>query len=207
MRRYLRFPNERGGATLPPACRASQALHFGHQLPGTLVAVANQCSASGPAVPSTRSRWPVLITELADPVAVTAGSPYSRHTMAACDIIPPMSETAAAIFGAYGPPDQIRRIDFDGHLAWFSSVRATAPGASETNHHLTWEAGGNAYDIVARTATEEQLVAFARTLAPAAIGDVKDVNGAGGSVATTATLASGPTPTGACGPRSLVINS
>ncbi len=127
------------------------------------------------------------------------------HGRASIWVVP--GATAAAIFGAYGPPDQIRRIDFDGHPAWFSSVRATAPGASETNYHLTWEAGGNAYDIVARTATEEQLVAFARTLAPAAIGDLKDINGAAGSVATTATLASEPTPTGACRPRSLVINS
>lgn len=113
--------------------------------------------------------------------------------------------TAAAIFGAYGPPDEIKRIEFDGHPAWFSSV--TAVGTTGTNYHLTWEAGGNAYDIVARAGSEAQLVALARTLAPAAIGDLKDVNGAGGSVVTTATSTSGPTPTGACGPRSLVINS
>ena len=50
-----------------------------------------------PAPPSTRSLWPVLMTALAEPVAVTAGSPYSRHTMAACDIIPPMSVTVALI--------------------------------------------------------------------------------------------------------------
>ena len=40
---------------------------------------------------------------VACPVPTTAGSPYSRATIAAWDIIPPMSETAAAIFGNTGP--------------------------------------------------------------------------------------------------------
>src|SRR5262249_6591877 len=53
---------------------------------------------TSPVPPLTRKRWPVLITVLADPVAVTAGNPYSRHTMAACDMIPPMSVTVALIF-------------------------------------------------------------------------------------------------------------
>jgi hypothetical protein len=38
-----------------------------------------------------------LINELAEPVPVTAGRPYSRQTIAACDIIPPMSVTVALI--------------------------------------------------------------------------------------------------------------
>src|SRR5450759_4911855 len=50
-----------------------------------------------PVLPSTRSRCPVLIFVVAQPVPTTAGSPYSRDTMAAWDIIPPMSETAARI--------------------------------------------------------------------------------------------------------------
>ena len=56
-----------------------------------------------PVLPSTRTRSPVLIAEVALPVPTTAGRPYSRATIAACDIIPPMSETAAAIFGKTGP--------------------------------------------------------------------------------------------------------
>ena len=52
---------------------------------------------TSPFEPSTRSLCPVLMTALAEPVAVTAGSPYSRQTMAACDIIPPMSVTVALI--------------------------------------------------------------------------------------------------------------
>ena len=56
-----------------------------------------------PLSPSTRTRSPVLISFVACPVPTTAGSPYSRATIAACDIIPPMSETAAAIFGKTGP--------------------------------------------------------------------------------------------------------
>src|SRR5271170_831772 len=52
---------------------------------------------TSPLEPSTLSLWPVLMTALAEPVAVTAGSPYSRQTIAACDIIPPMSVTVALI--------------------------------------------------------------------------------------------------------------
>src|SRR5271165_3969438 len=50
-----------------------------------------------PRSPSTRTRWPVLIRLVASPVPTTAGMPYSRATIAACDIEPPMSETAALI--------------------------------------------------------------------------------------------------------------
>ena len=45
----------------------------------------------------------VLICFVACPVPTTAGRPYSRAMIAAWDIIPPMSETAAAIFGNTGP--------------------------------------------------------------------------------------------------------
>src|SRR5436190_7002962 len=50
-----------------------------------------------PRSPSTRTSWPVLIRLVASPVPTTAGMPYSRATIAACDIEPPMSETAARI--------------------------------------------------------------------------------------------------------------
>src|SRR6266699_4414634 len=50
-----------------------------------------------PRSPSTRTSWPVLIRLVASPVPTTAGMPYSRATIAACDIEPPMSETAALI--------------------------------------------------------------------------------------------------------------
>jgi hypothetical protein len=50
-----------------------------------------------PRSPSTRTRCPVLIRFVAWPVPTTAGIPYSRATMAACDMVPPMSETAALI--------------------------------------------------------------------------------------------------------------
>ena len=52
--------------------------------------------------PSTRSRWPVLIRAVAVPVPTTAGSPYSRETIAAWDMIPPMSVTVAAILEKIG---------------------------------------------------------------------------------------------------------
>ena len=39
------------------------------------------------------SCWPVRICEVARPVPTTAGSPYSRHTIAAWDMTPPMSVT------------------------------------------------------------------------------------------------------------------
>jgi hypothetical protein len=46
---------------------------------------------TSPDVPFTRIRWPVLMRLVADPVPVTAGKPYSRQTIAACDIMPPIS--------------------------------------------------------------------------------------------------------------------
>ncbi len=51
-----------------------------------------------PRPPSTRIRWPSLIFCVAVPVPTTAGRPYSRATIAAWLIEPPMSDTAAAIF-------------------------------------------------------------------------------------------------------------
>ena len=48
-----------------------------------------------PLVPSTRIVWPVRICAVARPVPTTAGSPYSRQTIAACDMTPPMSVTTA----------------------------------------------------------------------------------------------------------------
>ena len=47
-------------------------------------------------------RSPVEIMLVANPVPVTAGTPYSRHTMAAWLIIPPMSVTQALILGNTG---------------------------------------------------------------------------------------------------------
>ena len=55
-----------------------------------------------PLEPSTRIIWPVLIVDVAKPVPVTAGSPYSRQTMAAWLIMPPMSVTHARILGNTG---------------------------------------------------------------------------------------------------------
>src|SRR5262249_2239904 len=48
-----------------------------------------------PADPSTRTGWPVRISAVARPVPTTAGRPYSRQTIAACDMTPPMSVTTA----------------------------------------------------------------------------------------------------------------
>ena len=55
-----------------------------------------------PRPPSTRMRWPSLMRDVAVPVPTTAGRPYSRATMAAWLIEPPMSDTAAAIFWKIG---------------------------------------------------------------------------------------------------------
>ena len=55
-----------------------------------------------PSDPSTRIVWPVRICAVARPVPTTDGSPYSRQTIAACDITPPMSVTAALILEKIG---------------------------------------------------------------------------------------------------------
>src|SRR5690606_32491263 len=49
-----------------------------------------------PARPSMRTRWPVFSRAEAKPVETTAGMPYSRQTMAAWLIMPPMSVTTPA---------------------------------------------------------------------------------------------------------------
>ncbi|MFM2070936.1 MAG: hypothetical protein RLZZ623_1199 [Actinomycetota bacterium] len=69
-------------------------------------------------------------------------------------IVSTPSATAATAFALYGPPAQVQRADFDGHAAWYSTYLASNNG---TQGHLTWEAAGNAYDITARDATEDQL--------------------------------------------------
>ena len=100
--------------------------------------------------------------------------------------------TAAAI-GQRTERRTDRGVDFDGLPAWFSQSRRVRGGApwrdDERRSHLTREAGGNAYDIVGPDATESELVAFARTLRPVAISDLKDSNG-GGSVVTISPSAS-----------------
>src|ERR1700757_4711704 len=50
-----------------------------------------------PALPSTRTRWPVLMFLVPNAVPVPAGRLYSRHTIAAWLMIPPTSVTVAAI--------------------------------------------------------------------------------------------------------------
>ena len=55
-----------------------------------------------PLDPSTRIIIPVVIVEVAKPVPVTAGRPYSRQTMAAWLIIPPVSVTVAPILPKIG---------------------------------------------------------------------------------------------------------
>lgn len=72
----------------------------------------------------------------------------------------------SAVFGSYGVPTTIQLADFDGHQAWFT----TYPG---TNAHLSWTAAGNAYDITARGSSEQDLIAFARTLQPASISQLQ----------------------------------
>src|SRR4030065_942690 len=55
-----------------------------------------------PVFPSTLTVSPVLRTEVAIPVPVTDGSPYSLHTMAAWQVRPPMSVTEALILVKIG---------------------------------------------------------------------------------------------------------
>ena len=56
-----------------------------------------------PVAPSTFSLSPVLMILVAKPVPTTAGSPYSRQTIAAWEDIPPRSLTAALILANAGP--------------------------------------------------------------------------------------------------------
>src|SRR2546423_1177970 len=57
-----------------------------------------------PRSPSTRTRCPVLIRLVAWPVPTTAGIPYSRATIAACDIVPPVLGTPPLILPETRPP-------------------------------------------------------------------------------------------------------
>src|SRR5919201_6291171 len=63
---------------------------------GVVARVAHERIVTTPASPSTRMRSPVEMRAVALPVPTTAGMPYSRATIAAWDMIPPMSDTAAA---------------------------------------------------------------------------------------------------------------
>ena len=77
--------------------------HPGHPLPVALPPATETSSpararmVTTPVLPFTRSRSPVCTTLVPMPVATTAGSSYSRETIAACDMMPPPSETAAAM--------------------------------------------------------------------------------------------------------------
>src|SRR4030042_4939835 len=55
-----------------------------------------------PVLPSTFTVSPVLRTEVAIPVPVTDGTPYSLHTIAAWQVRPPMSVTEALILVKIG---------------------------------------------------------------------------------------------------------
>jgi hypothetical protein len=84
-----------------------------------------------PRSPSTRTSCPVLIRLVASPVPTTAGMPYSRATMAACDIAPPMSETAALILPNTGA--QLGAVTGQTRISpsrispiWFTSVSTRA---------------------------------------------------------------------------------
>ncbi len=111
------------------------------------------------------------------------------------------SATAATVFALYGSPAQIQRADFDGHTAWYSTYTASN---GDTNTHLTWEAAGNAYDITARDAAQEQLIAFARTLVPASIADFEATNPDAGQSTVGSTA---PAPVGGCPTRALNVST
>ena len=77
-----------------------------HEFSSSVVSDAGVGSAeivTTPLEPSTRTRWPVVMVVVAEPVPVTAGSPYSRQTIAAWLIIPPMSVTTAPMRPNTGP--------------------------------------------------------------------------------------------------------
>src|SRR5262249_58368840 len=68
---------------------------------------------------------------VASPVPTTAGMPYSRATIAACDIDPPMSDTAALILANTGAQDgavtgQTRISPSRSSPIWFTSVSTRA---------------------------------------------------------------------------------
>ena len=74
------------------------------------------------------------ICDVARPVPTTAGRPYSRQTIAACDITPPTSVTVALIFEKIGahagevlPQTRISPVADVGDLARPTGPRARAP--------------------------------------------------------------------------------
>ena len=77
-------------------------------------------SVTTPVPPSTRTRWPVRRVATALPVPTTAGIPYSRQTIAVWLMIPPTSDTVAAIRANTGAHDG----DVAGHTR-------TSPGSTE----------------------------------------------------------------------------
>lgn len=113
--------------------------------------------------------------------------------------------SASAIPGLYGPAVSSQRADFDGNRAWFSTYQQPNQGLG--NNHLTWEMAGNAYDVSARGASQEQLVAFARTLIPASIAELQKRSERGGGVWSDATFGSiAPVPSDVtCKPRALTV--
>lgn len=103
----------------------------------------------------------------------------------------------SAVFGLYGVPTTIQRADFDGRQAWFT----TYPG---TNAHLSWTAAGNAYDIAARGSSEQDLIAFAKTLQPASISQLQTNSEQAGGQWTPAIFGSTlPADPQACDSRAL----
>lgn len=67
--------------------------------------------------------------------AETAGRPYSRATMAACDIMPPMSATAAVISGKTGPARRGDRADEDLALLHRADGLDGADDSGDALHH------------------------------------------------------------------------
>ena len=72
--------------------------------------------------PSTRTRWPVRRVATALPVPTTAGIPYSRQTIAVWLMMPPTSDTVAAIRANTGA--------HDGEVAGQTS---TSPGCTSVS--------------------------------------------------------------------------
>jgi hypothetical protein len=114
--------------------------------------------------------------------------------------------SASAIPGLYGPAVTSQRADFDGNRAWFGTY--LQPNRGIGYNHLTWDMAGNAYDVSARGATPEQLVAYARTLVPASIADLQERSERGGGVWSDSTFSSvAPVPSDVtCKPRALSVH-
>src|SRR4030042_3652317 len=78
-----------------------------------------------PVLPSTLIISPVLITVVATPVPVTAGRPYSLETMAAWDVRPPISVTAAFIL-----------VNTGAHEGFVLGATKISPGCSLTTSSI-----------------------------------------------------------------------